>query len=266
VDDSTLHDDFSGVARQVRELAHHVDGAQDHRARLRNELLSRHAALYGPERRRASRGVRFPTLRRLGLLAAPALAGAVALSAVFWGLQVSGHQNTQSAEAARITQALTQTIPTVTAWHWTVHETVGHRQYVILYSSALTSNQRIYVRYNRVYLYSNGSWALAPADQWAESGSTADPTMGARDWQWAFAALPEMLQRGDVRFLATRSLAGHATVGIRYSRLGAGGVRVMATAWVDERTGLLVRMQQMVTRAGKALGSDWVDFQFRVSA
>src|SRR5437588_12640901 len=119
MNDQEIPSDLQATESRLTHLSRQVPIDLQHKARLREELLRRHQELSAETTQRAAGKPwsRFTRLKRLTLVAPPALAAATALSVLLWALQISGHQTPQAAEAARITRALVQSAPTVTGWN-----------------------------------------------------------------------------------------------------------------------------------------------------
>jgi hypothetical protein len=250
--DHNLDGDLRSAGRRIRDLSHRVVIDPTHKARLREELLRRHQELLAEDTQRAAGTLwsRLSGLKRLTLVAPPALAAALALSVFVWSLQIWGHQPTTAAEAARLTQALARTVPTVTSWQWTVHRH-GAEGGVIREQSRLTSDRELYIRDGKPYLYLGGRWAVV--------------TSGQSTWQWAFATLPSHLLDGSFNLVGKRTIAGHETEGIRYDVSGVSGQDIVATAWVDESTGLLVQLNRAQVAGTRVIQRETIDYRYRMS-
>jgi hypothetical protein len=254
--DFDLDRDLQMVSDRVADLAHAVTIDPRHKARLREELLRRHQELSAGTTQRAARTLwpRFPRLKRLTLVAPPALAAAAILSMMLWSLPIFGHQTPQAAEAQRITQALVRTVPTVTRWRVTVNHQGKNETHSIMYHFELNPNQRLYVVGHRTLVYSPRQWAsLAP-------GPFNGKSVGA--WQWAFAVLPARLANHQFSILSTQNVAGRATDRIQYSVDHRGIRSVEATAWVDQKTGLVIRLERAELIRGHVVQRDYADYQY----
>jgi hypothetical protein len=198
---------------------------------------------------------RLTGLKRLTLVAPPALAAALVLSIMVWGLPIAGHAPSQAAVAARITQALAQTAPTVTAWQVTVERQRGDADLSAQCNPRLTSSQRLYIHGDRAYLWSSGTWyRVTPS---------ASQCVGGLDW--AFATLPSSLTHNRFSLLPTRTVDGRQTDGIRYTAT-RGGKQDTSTLWVDHQTGLVLLIQRVERQAGKVVERDTAHYRYTRTA
>lgn len=254
--------ELRGVADCVAGMAREVPLNSAHRTRLRIELLRRHAELATYTEAPPRRLSRLPFGRRGGVVvAAPAaLAMGVVASVLFWLMPIiSGHQSLQAVEAARVTQALARTAPTVTEWRWTLRETVDGRTTTAPWQYGFSPYQRLYVRYGQCYLYSDGHWYLAP------SAPLDARRLQASAWGWVFANLPRRLARHRFVLLPDRLVDGHAVEGFRFSLPSGQNVSVVATAWVDRRSGLIVRLERQLVGGEKVIEQDVADYSYRTA-
>lgn len=246
--------DLDEVARRVAVLGGQVCLDPYHRERLRRELLRRHVTLRSDWSAGAAR-VRRPWragLKPLSMAAPPVLAALLVLVAVLGGLQVTGHDGTRQAEAARLPQALAQTMPTVTSWQVSVHRERGST--ASWYLCPGPHGQRLYLRGDHLYLYSGGTWYLLST---GPSNAPCSP-----DLVWAFALLPQRLAQGHAQFLPASALDGRPADEIRYVLSGAGASRVQATAWVDRQSGLLLRLERVTVRNGQIVERESADYRY----
>jgi hypothetical protein len=253
--DSHLDHDLRDAELRVIQLNRRVHADPRHKARLREELLRRHQELTAESSQRAAGMLwpHIPGLKRLTLVAPPALAVAVAFSVLLLALQVSGHQNTQAAEAARLTQALTRTAPTVTEWQWTVQERNASGVSVYAYKFPLRTNQGLYVANHRVYLYSSGQWArVAPPPS-----ATNSPGY----WQWALATMVSHLTPHGFTLLPARTIRGQRTEGIHFTAI-QGSTKIGTTAWVDRHSGLILRLDLVARRGAVVVERDQADYAY----
>lgn len=242
------------TAQRVAELGKRAEVNLQHQARLREELLRRHQELSAGTTQRAAGRLwpRFTRLQRLTLVAPAALAAATAISVLLGALQMSRH-STQTAEAARITRAFLRTAPTVTSWQWTVHEDLGNAPSTYGCAAYFKSGQRLYFRTDRVYLYSYGRWYLVtPAGQ--SPGCASD--------EWAFALLPAHVAHGDASVVQGTPIDGRPTDRISYSFVQPNGALVRMMAVVEERTGLVRRLEHETLRAGKIVERGSADYRY----
>jgi hypothetical protein len=247
------------TAHRVAELSRRVDVDLQHMARLREELLRRHQELSAERTQRAAGRLWFPVpgLKRLTLVAPTALAVVAALGLALAGLQISGHRPAQTAEAARLAQALAQTAPTVTAWQWTLHQVRGNAPATYGCSLYFNANQRLYVWPSdgyRVYLYSSARWYQVTA-----------PTHGSgcqSNWQWAFVLLPADLEGAKPAITPWKPVAGEPSERIVYTRSSSTGVRVRVTAIVGRDSGLVRHLERLTLRGGRVLERDSADYRY----
>lgn len=251
--DDHLDPDILSVAHTIADLSRGVDPDPRYSARLRQELLRRHQELSADRTQRAAGTLmsRLTGLKRLTLVAPPALAAALILSLVLWGLPITGHAPSQSAVAARITRALAQSAPSVTAWQVTVRRQRGDTALSAQCNPRLTADQRIYVRHNRAYLWSNHTWY--------QITSSASHCIGGLDW--AFATLPSHLAQNRFALLANREIDGRQTEGIRYTA-GAHGMSYTSTFWVEKMTGLVLVVQRVERKGSRIVERDTAHYTY----
>ena len=247
------------TAQHIAELSGRVHIDPQHKARLREELLRRHQELSAGSTQRAAGMLwpRFARLKRLTLVAPPALAAGVICSILLWALQISGHQSSQAAEAARITQALTRTVPTVTMWQVQLtlrqvrDDSTSSYQCVVKFHP----DERLYLRNGQVYLYFAGAWHQVTLDQ---AGSQCPA-----DWQWAFTSLPARLSQDHPTFAPARSIDHRPTEQISYTVAVPGQPRIVKTAmWVDRQTGLVLRLERVTLESGKVIERDSANYHY----
>src|SRR5437763_11550947 len=161
MDDLPLDPELASVERHIVSLSRRVEPDPSEYARLRQERLRRHQERRTETTQRAVRSLwpRLTGVKRLTLVAPPALAAAVALFAVLAAIQISGHQSTESAQAAQITRALSHTVPTITAGQVNVqHERGDSTMSLPCPATRLGKDQRLVMRDGRTYWYSGGQW------------------------------------------------------------------------------------------------------------
>jgi hypothetical protein len=255
--DLDLNHDLQKTARQVAALSRQIHTDPQHKARLREELLRRHQELTADHTQRAAWKLwpRLAGLKRLTLVAPPALAAAVAALAVVWGLQISGHPAAQPADAAHLTRALARTMPTVTSWKVSLHELRGNAATSYECTRPLKPGQRLYIRGDRTYLYSQGKWFQL-------TSSLSDPQCPA-EYQWVF--LPARLAHNHPTLLPARTVDGRTAVGIRYVMSQTADARVVATAWTDPHSGLVIRMARVVVHNGQVVERETADYHYTKS-
>lgn len=236
MNDLDLDSDVRFTAQRVAELNRRVQIDPQHKARLREELLRRHQELTTNKTQRKV-GMLQPLarLKRLTLVAPPALAAAFVFSMLLWSLQVTGHQSTQTAEAARITAALARTVPTVTGWQLVQSQQQGS---ATACTWKLHPDQRLYLstKNRQAYFYSHGMWYRITTDQ---SGPSCP-------LQWTFAILASRLSHAQIT--PGVPIHGRATDKIVYE-MHTGGATLVTTAWVNRASGLVLRMSR-VKRVG----------------
>ncbi len=258
--DNDLEAGLRDIASHVRAISRIAPLDVDHRARLRNELLQRHQALSMARSERGMRGRWFrpQMVKRLSLIGFPAAAVAVAASMVLWLLPISGGQTSPAAEAQRITSALARTAPTVTAWDWTLRRSSGGVQRVDRLGVQLTPFQRLYVDHGQAYLYSYGQWKLM-----APVGPSTDGDSTEIYWQRALASLLASLQAKNFVLLGSATVDGKDARGIRSRLVRAHGQRITVTAWVDEKSGLVLRLARVVARGTHVIERDVADYSYK---
>lgn len=257
--DGELNQDLRATEIRLRELGREVEISAAARIRLRGELLRRHHELSAQARTRPRYRLwsHLTKLRRLPLIAVPALAAALTISATLFALQISGHQRAQTADAARITQAFARSVPGIHEWRWTLHEQHGRGEQAVQFRAVLASNQALRFYYGQPYLYDNGRWTRIAWNMARAANGIRQPT----DWEWAFAILPSLL-KDRVSNLPGAVLRGRSVV--RFADvLSAGRSRgVSVTAWVDAKSGLVLRIQRLVRQGTRLLESDVVDYSY----
>ncbi len=240
---------LTSLARRVEELAREAPLNSRHRVALREDLLRRHGQLM-TEKKHAGPRRRLP--RRMTLVASPILALAASLVLLVSGLGPSGRQTTPAVEAARITQALTRTVPTVTSLRITLHRQRAGED-VQAHLVASLQGRRLFLRNGHAFIYVGSTWYQL---------TTRSSDGGLPSWQWAFVSLPTHLAHAAFAILPARIVDGHHTVGVRYSLLPRPGVQAVYTAWVDRDTGLLVRLQRDEVVGTTLMERDFADYQY----
>ena len=245
------------TAQRVAELSGRAEVNLQHQARLREELLRRHQELSAETTQRAAGSLwpRFTRLKRLTLVAPAALAAATVISVLLGALQISNH-STQTAEAARLTRALIRSAPTVTSWRWTVHEDLGNASSAYGCSVYFKPDQRLYIRADqvyRVYLYSYGKWYLVPP---------GTQKSGCASAEWAFALLPAHLTHGGAIIAPGKPVDGQPTDRISYSVAEPNNAQVRMMAVVEQRTGLVRRLDHVTVHGGKVVERGWAEYDY----
>ena len=251
--DDHFEPDILSVARSVADLSCGVDPDPRYSARLRQELLRRHQELSAERSQRAAGMLssRLTGLKRLTLVAPPALAAALVLSLIVWGLPITGRAPSKAAVAAHITRALAHTAPAVKAWQVTVRRQRGDTDLSARCNPRLTPDQRLYIRGDRAYLWSNRAWyQITPH---------ASQCVGGLDW--AFATLPAHLSHNRFTLLSSRSVNGTDTEGIRYT-MNRGSREFTSTFWVDHHTGLVLLVRRVVREAGRVIERDTARYHY----
>ena len=254
--DGELDSDLRITALYVAQLNERIDPNPHHKFRLREELMRRHQELSAESTQRAAGKLwpRITRLKRLTLVAPPALTVVLIVGLLLGALQATGHRDPQAAEAARLTSAMARTVPTLTSWNVALHRTQTNDSSAFVWRTRL-AGKRLVVRGRQTYLRSNDHWFAI----------TADEVRAKRlfDWQWGFAVLPTRLARGQFAMIGTRVIDGRSLEGIRYTLLRSGRETIVATAWVDPRTGLVMRLQRDVVVAGRSVEVDWADYGYQ---
>ncbi|MGH2442338.1 MAG: hypothetical protein ACRDFX_04145 [Chloroflexota bacterium] len=246
--------DLAALESRIAAMSARAPINYRHREQLRNQLLSRHVESESQAKPRGQGSLRRAPwrLKRLILVGPPAVAVAVGFSALVWMVQISGGQNTQTAEAM---QRLIKTAPTVTAVRYTLrHSGSGGSSVTRRWHQFNKENQRLYVWGKWTYLWSNGAWSIVPATQPLRPTSV--------DWELAFSTLPYRLAHHNYTALAARRVDHQMTVGVQYSFSKPGGYAVTATAWVNPSTGLVVRLQRVVLLHGAVTQRDAADYAY----
>ncbi|GAC1402176.1 MAG: hypothetical protein NVSMB52_16100 [Chloroflexota bacterium] len=251
-----LDSELERLGARVGQLSRGVKPNPAHKAQLRQELLHRHRELLGSGKhgRGHSFFARLGRLKRLTIIAPPAIASAVACLLLVWGLQISGHQSSQAVEAAPIARALIRTAPTVTSWEWTLRQNTNGHMSVHRMRSPLGAFQRLYIVSGRSYLYSNGKWMLIVP------GQGAAPS--AFDWQWAIASIAAKLADKKFTPLGNRVTDGRVTAGIQYTVDVYSGKRIVVVGWLDRKSGLVTRLERTVFYKNRVLERDSADYTY----
>lgn len=251
------------VSKLLTHMSRQVHLDPKHKARILEELMRRHQELAVETTQRAAVTLRPRSrrLKRFTLVAPPAMVVAAFFSVMVWLAPLVGSQNPQAAEAARLTSALARTAPTVTAWQFTLRYSGPHHSTLVRRrSSTLAWYQRLYIRNGGAYLYSGGKWQVIPASQPIMPSSTYFY------WQWAFARLPKRLSDHKFAVLTPRLVDGVMADGLRYQLPSQHGAVAVATAWVDRKTGLVLRLERDVTRGHTVVEHDVADYRYRRSS
>lgn len=243
--DPGLDRELIETAEYIAHLSRRAQPHPSHHARLRQELQRRHQELVAESSQRTARMLRprLTGLKRLTLVAPPALAMAAALVLALFGLPGVGRPAPQAAVAARITDALVRSVPTVTSWQVNVQQQRGNSAISTQCSLQLKPYQRLYVRGARSYLYSYGKWYQVTS-VWQRSGCP-------EDLQFDFAILPAHLAHHSFSVLPGRVVQGTRTEGIRYT-MTRNQDAITSTLWVDRKSGLVLQAQRVI-RSGKAV-------------
>lgn len=255
MNDYEIDADLQRTAQRVGSLSRQVEIDLQHKMRLRQELLRRHHELSAEPTQRAAGKLwpRFARLKGLTLVAPSALAATALLTVIAGVLQVSGHRSTQMAEAQRLDRALARSAPTVTSWNLTLRQERGNSAF--LYSIPTDSGQHLFVRGTQTYVYTRHAW-------WRIMPSTSTK-LSAADWQYAFALLPAHLASGKFTILPARFIDGQNGEGVRYVLRQNSSDRDIATAWVNPRTGLVIRLDRVLMRAGTVIERDSASYRYQ---
>jgi hypothetical protein len=218
--------------------------------------MRRHQELSAEHTQRAAGKflLRMTGLKRLTLVAPPALAVVLVFGLIIGALQATGHHDPQAAEAARLTRAMARTVPTLTSWNVALHR--DHRNDTSSFAwKARLSGKQLVVRGRQTYLRTNNQWFAI----------TADETHARRlfDWQWGFAILPTRLARNQFKLVTPRIIDGRSVEGVRYMLARTAKETIVATAWVDPKTGLVMRLQRDVMSGGRVVERDWADYRYQ---
>lgn len=253
--DERLDLDIEMTARQIAELEGRVRIDPRHKNRLREELMRRHQELSAGHTQRPARTFWSPMrgLKRLTLVASPALAVLLVAGIILGTLQATGHHDPQAAEAARLTRAMARTVPTVTSWDVALHRDHSNDTASFAWKARLFGKQLV-VRGRQTYLRSNNKWYAV----------TADEVHATRlfDWQWGFAVLPSRLAHHQFTLVAARVIDGRRAEGVRYTLTSSPGRSVVATAWVNPVTGLVVRLEREVLQSTRVVEHEWADYSY----
>lgn len=254
--DTGLDPILQSTAQHATHLSQRVNIDPHHKNRLREELMRRHQELSAEHTQRAA-GKFWPRklgLKRLTLVAPPALAVVLVIGLLMGALQATGHHDPQAAEAARLTRAMAHTVPTLTSWNVALHRDHSNETSSVAWKARL-AGKRLVVRGRQTYLKINHQWFAI----------TADETHARRlfDWQWGFAILPTRLARNQFTLVASRKIDGRLVEGVRYVLAQSGGQSIVATAWVDPTSGLVKRLERDVIRGTHTVERDWADYTYQ---
>jgi hypothetical protein len=248
--------DVLGTAQHIQRLAQRTAVHPRHKNSLREELMRRHQELSAEHTQRAAGKfwLQLTGLKRLTLVASPALAAVLIFGFILGTLQATGHHNPQAAEAARLTRAMARTAPTLTSWHVSLHREHQNDATSSGWKARL-SGKYLVVRGRQTYLRSGDKWFAV----------TADETHARRlvDWQWGFAILPMRLARNEFSLVKRRTIDHRSLEGIRYVLARTSKKSVVATAWVDPTTGLVMRLERDVMSSGRVIERDWADYIYQ---
>src|SRR5947209_3993894 len=180
--------DVQGTAQHLQRLTQQTPVHMHQKNRLREELMRRHQELSAEHTQRAAGKfwLQLTGLKRLTLVASPALAAVLIFGFILGALQATGHHDPQAAEAARLTRAMARTVPTLTSWDVALHRDHRDDATSVVWKARL-SGKHLVVRGRQTYLRSDNQWFAI----------TADEAHARRlfDWQWGFAILPTRLAR-----------------------------------------------------------------------
>ena len=254
--DDGLDSDLRGAAQRVSQLSQRAGIDPRHKNRLREELMRRHQELSAEHTQRAA-GKFWPQLKglkRLTLVAPPALAVVLVTGLILGALQATGHHDPQAAEAARLTRAMARSVPTLTSWNVALHR--NHQNDTSSFAwKAQLSGKRLVVRGRQTYLRIDRQWFAVTADE-----------IHARrlfDWQWGFAILPTRLARNQFTLVAPRRIDGRSVEGVRYVLAHGATQSIVATAWVNPSSGLVMRLDRDVINRGHVIEHDWADYRYQ---
>lgn len=228
--------DLESIERFAATMGLRVPMDPSHKQRLRQLLVQRHMELTASGGKDKSRRfLRFSRIKRYAVIGPAALLSAAACMTLIWSLQVAGHRSVPTAQD--LTQALAKTVPTVTAWQVTVHQEQSNSAQNVLCPGPLHPGG-LYVRNNIVYLWVANRWYQVPAN--APNDPRCPPY-----WQWVYAVLPQQLAHHQVQLSGGQTIGGKRTEQIRYSAQAGLGKIVKTSVWVDQRTGLLLKLQRV---------------------
>jgi hypothetical protein len=254
-----LDQDLHSIAHTIADLSRGVEPDSRSSARLRQELLRRHQEQTARKSLRVAGllSSRLTGLKRLTLVAPPALAAALIATIVVWGLPISGHGDSSNAVAARITQALAVSAPTVTAWSVKVEQQRGNSTAAIQCSPQLGASQRVYIKNNRAYLWSKHTWF--------QITQSSPLCAGTRGWEWAFATLPARLAHDQLSVLTSKTINGHRADVLRYS-VSDGTTTVTSTYWVEHASGLVLKAERVQQKGDRVIERDTASYSYTRAA
>lgn len=257
MNDHPLPPELRHTAHTVAGLVEQTEYNPRHREQLRRDLLRLHHELTASAPQAAgSLWSRLSRLKPVRLVAPPALAAALVLgvlAALFTG---TGHRSPQTVQAAQMSRALARAAPTVTSWRVSVQQVSGNTASAFPCRMSLSTRQRLYIRNGQTYLYDRGRWLRL----------TSDPLdrQCPSQLQWPFAEFAGRLAAGKVTILSGSSrLGGHAVVRVVYASVRPDHARVSATAWVERSTGLVLRLERVVTRGKVVIERSSAEYQYQ---
>jgi hypothetical protein len=151
---------------------------------------------------------------------------------------------------------MARVMPTLTSWDVALHREQPDDSTSVGWKARL-EGKHLVVRGRQTYLSSNGRLYAITVNQ---AGS-----QGLFDWQWGFAALPSRLARGQFRLVAKRMIDGQLAEGIQYTLVPGPKKTIIAIAWVNPSTGLVVRLQRDVLQGAHLTERDWADYRYQSS-
>lgn len=253
VDDNDLPPGLAPLARNLQQLGASVPIDPRYQGRLYAQLLTRHHALQSV--RASHRPIWLPLPRRLSLALTPVVAALSAAAILTWSIVT--HAPSDAVQAAQLSRALTQAAPTLTSWRVSVRHVAGQTATSVACPALpLGAAQRLYIRGGQTYLYSAGQWYRFTRDSLAQF-------CPAPEMQWPFTAFAGRLASGRVAVSPVHlRLRGRNTVQVTYSAPAAHGATMTDTAWVEVHTGLVLRLESVVTRGGKVLEETEADYSY----
>lgn len=258
-----LDTDLLEIDAHLRQASRRVPLDPRHKRRIREELMRRHREMPAGTSQRAAGMLwsRLTGTRRLTLVAPPALAAVLAVALFLSGAPFSRGGRVQSVVAARLTRALTETVPKVTTWQWTLRHWTPAGGASIERRRLSTVQQRLYISGHQATLFidANDRWYRAPT---VSGRSAGQPYRSPSYWGWQIGALAQRLASDRFTLAPARAVHGVMAEGIRYTIEGPGNQRAVATAWVDRISGLVLRLDLIATRAGRVIERDTADYQY----
>lgn len=264
--------ELQAIEKRVAALSRRATIDPVHKAHLRDELLRRHQELTVGTTQRATRrpSFRLTGLKRLTLVAPPALAALVAGFLLLFSLQPFGRSTARPAEAARLELARARVVATVTGVRMTLQQTHGGR-IVSANCHVPAAYGRFYIRGNTTYMYAGHVWYMLALrgqnvylyhDGWSLIAHSGVNQACSYSRMFAFAQIPLGRALRGASIVPGISIQGHPSDVIRYAATGTAGLQTFMTSWVDRNTGLLLRTSRALRQKGVVIENESATYTY----